>query len=36
MLTQEPQLRQLVERAQDAGELTEDELTAVVAERSDR
>ncbi|HEX5198223.1 MAG TPA: sigma-70 family RNA polymerase sigma factor [Gaiellales bacterium] len=32
MLTQEPQLRQLVERAQDAGELTEDELTAVVAE----
>ena len=32
MLTQEPQLRQLVERAQDAGELTEAELTAVVAE----
>jgi RNA polymerase primary sigma factor len=32
MLTQEPQLRQLVERAQDAGELTEDELTAVVSE----
>ena len=32
MSTQEPQLRQLVERAQDTGEVTEDELTAVVAE----
>jgi RNA polymerase primary sigma factor len=32
MLMQEPQMRQAIERAQEAGELNEDELTALVAE----
>jgi RNA polymerase primary sigma factor len=32
MLMQEPQMRQVIERAQEAGELNEDELTALVAE----
>jgi RNA polymerase primary sigma factor len=32
MLMQEPQLRQVIERAQDAGELNEEELTALVTD----